>query len=259
MALHDSRILAICLFAATAHAEAAAPKGDDEAVILPPGDCQHYGNDKSWTLTREARLAEILKALSDLTCERFFVSRKLLDDKLTVDVGKEPMSSYELHARVEGALRAKGIVLDVAPASRVRRSSDPRGGGLPPVPYGVSSSIPAEKLDKSIKCDGNKCTLTREIVDALLANTAELASGARFVPSIKEGRPNGFKLYAIRPNSVYGRLGFQNGDTVQSLNGLDITSPDKALEAYAKLRAASHLTVDGERRGQKFTLEWVVK
>jgi general secretion pathway protein C len=51
----------------------------------------------------------------------------------------------------------------------------------------------------------------------------------------------------------------QNGDTVQSINGYDMTSPDAALEAYTKLRKADHLTVGVERRGQKMTLDWSVK
>jgi hypothetical protein len=255
MSLHHSRILALCLFAAAAHAEAAAPRDDAEAVIVPPEDCHHYG-DKSWTLTHEARLSEILHELSQLTCERFFIAHNLLNEKFTVDVGKEPMASYELHQRVEGALRAKGIVLEVAPASRVRRASDSRSSYLtPPGPPAISS----DRYDKGIKCADNKCTISRELIDTLLANTTELATSARFVPSIKEGRPNGFKLYAIRPLSVFGRLGMQNGDTVQSINGYDMTSPDAALEAYTKLRKADHLTVGVERRGQKMTLDWSVK
>ncbi len=68
-----------------------------------------------------------------------------------------------------------------------------------------------------------------------------VAKGARVVPAVKNGKPDGFKLYAIRPSSVYAKLGLQNGDTLQSINGFDLTSADKALEVYTKLREATSL------------------
>ena len=45
-------------------------------------------------------------------------------------------------------------------------------------------------------------------------------------------------MYAIRPNSLFGKIGLQNGDTIKSINGIDMSSPDKALEVYTKVRVA---------------------
>ena len=41
----------------------------------------------------------------------------------------------------------------------------------------------------------------------------------------------------------------ENGDRLQTINGFDMTSPEKALEAYARLRTADHLTVAGQPQG----------
>lgn len=46
-----------------------------------------------------------------------------------------------------------------------------------------------------------------------------------------------------------GALGMENGDVLRSVNGLDITSPENALDAYARLRSAEHLDVR-VRRGR---------
>jgi general secretion pathway protein C len=252
MRLQNTLALLVCL---SAHAESAP---DNDAVIVPPADCQHAGSDKTWTLKREARLAEILKALSELTCERFFVSRALLDEKLTIDVGAEAMSSWELHQRVEGALRARGIVLDLAQASRVRRSADVRS--VPPSASPTSNAaVSVERLDKAIKCQANRCTLTREIADAMLADSTGFATSARVVPSFKDGKPVGFKLFAIRPGSYFGHLGRQNGDLVLALDGHELRGPDNVLEAYAALRGKSDLKLALERRGEKLTIEYVIK
>jgi len=110
-----------------------------------------------------------------------------------------------------------------------------------------------------IKCNGNNCSVERALVEKALSNTAMLATAARFVPSIKDGKPNGFKLYAIRPNSIFGLIGLQNGDTIRAINGMDMTSPDKALEVYTKLRNASHLSVAVERRGENQTLDYTIR
>ncbi len=101
--------------------------------------------------------------------------------------------------------------------------------------------------------------LTREFVDAMLANTEGLATAARFVPRLVDGRPRGVKLYAIRPGSYIDQLGLKNGDTLVALNGFDLSVPDQALEAYAHTRGASHVLLDLERRGERVTLEYVVQ
>jgi general secretion pathway protein C len=96
-------------------------------------------------------------------------------------------------------------------------------------------------------------------VDDLLSDAPGLATSARIVPSIKDGQPNGFKLYAIRPSSYFAKLGFQNGDTITQFNGMDISSPEKALEAYSKLRSVSKITIEIIRRGQPVSLEYTIK
>jgi general secretion pathway protein C len=114
-------------------------------------------------------------------------------------------------------------------------------------------------IDKGVNCSGNACTVDRSLVEKLLSNTTMLATAARFVPSIKDGKPNGFKLYAIRPQSIFGKIGLQNGDTIKAINGSEMTTPDAALGLYTKLRSASHLSVQVERRGETVTLDYSIR
>ena len=114
-------------------------------------------------------------------------------------------------------------------------------------------------VDRGVRCTGQRCEIDRSLVDKLLSNTTMLATAARFVPSIKDGRPNGFKLYAIRPSSIFGKISLQNGDTVKTINGMDMSTPDQALGVYTKVRSASHLTVGVERRGETVTLDYTIR
>ena len=54
-------------------------------------------------------------------------------------------------------------------------------------------------------------------------------------------------------------IGLQNGDTIHSINGFDITTPDKALEVYTKVRSASNLTIDLSRRGKPLSMEYSIR
>lgn len=115
-------------------------------------------------------------------------------------------------------------------------------------------------IDSGIKkIDDNNFEISRDLVDKVLANPMAIAKGARVVPAVKNGKADGFKLYAIRPNSVYSKLGFSNGDTLHSINSFELTSADKALEVYTKLKDANSLTIEVTRRGKPVTINYTIK
>lgn len=131
----------------------------------------------------------------------------------------------------------------------------------PPPVAATGTGTPDELgLDEGIKqIDESNYEIARNLVDKVLANPMSVARGARVVPSVKDGKPNGFKLYAIRPSSVFAKIGLRNGDTIHTVNGFDLTTPDKALEVYTKVREASNLTVTVTRRGQPVTLNYSIR
>lgn len=121
----------------------------------------------------------------------------------------------------------------------------------PAGPSEPSGGIPAADLDAGItKISDTEYRIQRGLVNRILENQADLMRTARVVPHEEGGRVVGVKMYGIRRNSLLGRLGMQNGDVLRTINGFDMTSPDKALEAYARLRESDHLTLSVVRRGQ---------
>ena len=142
--------------------------------------------------------------------------------------------------------------------------------GVTPPPIPVASAEPAapagdgDELQASIdagikKIDDSNYEIDKKLVDQVLANPMAVAKGARVVPAVKNGKPDGFKLYAIRPSSVYAKLGLTNGDTIQSINGFELTTADKALEVYTKLREATSLEMEVTRRGKPVTLKYTIR
>jgi hypothetical protein len=85
------------------------------------------------------------------------------------------------------------------------------------------------------------------------------AMGARVVPSMKQGRPVGLKLFAIRPDSLFAAAGFFNGDLLTDVNGLPLTDPDAVLKAVETLRKVEKLDFHLTRRDQDVHLRLVVE
>ena len=144
-----------------------------------------------------------------------------------------------------------------ATQSSIEQNVPPR----PTMGFHTPSPVPGmEEVSKGIRKVGEgKYEIQRSALNRVLANTTMLARSARIVPSVRNGKPNGFKLYAIRPGSLYSLLGMFNGDTINAINGHPITTPDKALEVYTKLRSASHVTISFTRRGTPVSHEYNIR
>lgn len=128
-----------------------------------------------------------------------------------------------------------------------------------PTPAAASDPLSAE-LDKGIKKTGEHTyELQRQTLESVLGNMALLSRSARIVPEIRDGKAFGFRLYSVRPDGPFAKIGMSNGDVISSINGLEISSPEKALEVYAKLKSASHLAVGLERNGQKISKDYTIR
>jgi len=92
--------------------------------------------------------------------------------------------------------------------------------------------------------------IARSELNSAITNLPDLATKARIVPSFKNGVADGFKLFSIVPDSLYSKIGIQNGDVIRRINGYEMNSADKALEIYQKLRDTSRIEVEIERRGE---------
>jgi len=108
-----------------------------------------------------------------------------------------------------------------------------------------------QSIASGIEVNGeNERTVSRSIVDEALANPTKFARSVRVRPYIKDGETKGFRLRRIEKGSPLEMLGAQRGDIIHSVNGVELTSVDKALGAYQSLRSESRLTFQITRRGK---------
>jgi len=116
--------------------------------------------------------------------------------------------------------------------------------GVTPIPAQPAAASDVKQLSE------NQYVVSKATINENLSDLSKLATQARIVPSFKNGVANGFKLFSIVPDSLYAKIGVQNGDVIRRINGYEMNSPDKALEIYSKLRDANRIEIEIERRGE---------
>jgi general secretion pathway protein C len=136
------------------------------------------------------------------------------------------------------------------PAKEPAADEGSKGGG---------SAIDPEIKSKIKQISETEFEIDRSAVEKILEDQAQLMRSARIVPEQKDGKTIGVRLFGVRPETLLGTLGLKNGDRLEQINGYDMGSPEKALEAYARLRTAENLKIKLNRRGQSTTIDFKIK
>jgi general secretion pathway protein C len=122
----------------------------------------------------------------------------------------------------------------------------------------IYMSSPGERPDggtgAGIRLEGDKAIVARAKVEATLGDLNQVIQQARMVPNFKGGAVDGFKIFAIRPDSIFSELGIKNGDVIQRINGTEINSVEKAIPMLQLARNENAITIDLTRNGAKKTL-----
>lgn len=128
-----------------------------------------------------------------------------------------------------------------APAP-IPQKSEASAGPVPPPPAGADSRIQ--------KISDTEAVVERSLINELLANPANFVKSVRVRPQREGGKVVGYKLRRFQANSPLAALGAQKGDVIQAVNGVDLTSMDKALGAFQSLRSANDLKFSITRAGK---------
>lgn len=118
----------------------------------------------------------------------------------------------------------------------------------------------AQELDRGIrKLAEGRYEIERGTLELALGNLGLLARSVRVMPDARAGKPFGFRLFAIMADGPVAKLGLRNDDVLVSINGLDIATPDRVLDAYGKLKTAPHLVLGLVREGHAITQDYTIR
>ena len=121
------------------------------------------------------------------------------------------------------------------------------------------SSVPPA-IARGIRKNGpNDYDIDRATFDKILETQHELMSQTRVAPDTVDGRVAGLRLLGIKPDSLLAMMGLSNNDRLDTINGLDISSPENALEAYARIRNGDVFSVRVTRDKKPMTIDYHIK
>jgi len=112
---------------------------------------------------------------------------------------------------------------------------------------GLSDEEIAEGIEKVNDTNYN---ISRTMMSKVLDNAGRLIGIAAVAPKMEGGSAVGMEIRGIRPDTLLTKLGLQNGDVLESVNGQSLTSTDAALGAYTTLRTADKFNL-AIRRGEQ--------
>lgn len=131
-------------------------------------------------------------------------------------------------------------------------SPNPEQAEAPSIPGSVPDDAVTQVDDGNYELDGR-------FLEEQLQNIGTLMTQARVVPNMISGKIQGYKIFAIKPGSLYEKLGLKNGDIIERVNGVEVKTPDKALTLLQELRYERRFELDYIRQGQKNTSTYNVR
>jgi general secretion pathway protein C len=186
------------------------------------------------------------------------------------DMSTQRSTTYMVGDRIQGAEvldieRERVIILNNGRREYI--DNQPGDGSSPAPSYTpqpsapvASAAPPDANFGNGIRAlSENEYEVPRAEIDRTLANLNQVAMQARIVPAFKDGQAQGFKLFSIRPDSIYSKIGVQNGDVIKRINGFELNSPEKALEVYSKLKEAGRIEIELERNGSNIRKNYQIR
>jgi len=156
-------------------------------------------------------------------------------------------------------------MLEILPVgSKARVSLSPPAAGqksaAPGAPQAAGASPSQTPGDIRVeRLADNRFSLDEAGLTQLSANFNQFMTQVRMVPYFEGNKPAGYRLAAIRPGTTFERLGFQGGDVLQQVNGMDLSSPEKISAIFQNLKDEKKVSVNILRQGQKNTLTYEIR
>jgi len=118
---------------------------------------------------------------------------------------------------------------------------------------GLSETELAEGIEKVSDTNYN---ISKTMLNKVLDNAGRLIGIAAVRPKMEDGRSVGMEIRGVRANTLLTKLGIQNGDILESVNGQSLTSTDAALGAYTALRTSDKFNLAIRRNGQSMIINY---
>lgn len=127
-------------------------------------------------------------------------------------------------------------------------------------PKPVAAAAPGQPALGVIPATGSSGGIIEQrALNAALDNIGQAMTDARLLPSVKDGKVEGFKVSEVKPQGVFGAIGLKNGDILHKINDFPIDSPEKAIQSFMTLKGQTRIKLDLTRDGTPTSLSYEIR
>jgi general secretion pathway protein C len=123
----------------------------------------------------------------------------------------------------------------------------------------TQTALPGGSRGLASQVGAGSYVIDQRALNASLDNIGQAMTDARLLPSIKDGKVEGFRASEVKPQGIFGTVGIRNGDILLSINDFPIDSPEKAIQSFASLKGQSRIKLDLIRDGQPTTFNYDIR
>ncbi len=181
---------------------------------------------------------------------------------LILEEGQERAEGYSIDDVIQGrtivAIEKKLVRLRNGERIEVLRmdedDEDPRPS------RGVTRPTDDDDSDGVSKVGENEYTISEDLLNKHLNDLEGISRmGRALLHRGPDGEFDGYRLSAIRRNTIADQLGIKNGDIIHSVNGKPLNSMQAAMEAYNTMQNEKEFSFTITRRGQEQTMNYTVQ
>jgi len=122
-----------------------------------------------------------------------------------------------------------------------------------------NAGLSKEELQQGIeRVNDTNYNVRRTLLNKVLDNAGKLIGIAAVSPKLEGGKSIGMEIRGIHPDTLLTKLGIQNGDVLENVNGQPMSSPDAALGAYTTLRTSDKFTLSVQRGGKSMVITYTL-
>jgi general secretion pathway protein C len=106
----------------------------------------------------------------------------------------------------------------------------------------------------------NRFLVPQSYLDEALQNFNVILTQARMVPNLTpDNRTDGFRVFAIKPDSIFEKMGMKDQDIIKRVNGQDMDSFEKATGLFGALRNEKTISIDIMRNGTRINYSYEIR
>lgn len=176
------------------------------------------------------------------------------------DRGTNRAEYYSIGQSLQGATIAKIERFRVIVDNNGRLESLDLKGAENKLEAKIKTSGPAGSPAEIQEVSPTQKVIPQSVLDDVLQNFSKVLTQARMIPNITDdNKTDGFKIFQIKADSIYEKLGLKDNDIIKRVNGQDLDNFEKATGLFTALRNEKTISIDIVRGGNKMSYTFDIR